>query len=302
MAKGLIFDIKRYAINDGPGIRLTIFFKGCPLSCTWCHNPESLSPDVQKLYIAQRCMGAQACIEVCPNQALKLTPQGIVTDVSACQLCGLCAQACPTKAIELSGERMDVAALMQTIERESFFFDQSEGGVTFSGGEPLLHHHHLLELLKQCGKLHIHRVVDTSLFASWKIVQEVAKETELFLIDLKHMSDEKHLNYTGVSNKLILQNIEKLAHDEVDFIIRIPLIDGVNADIHNLEATAQFLVQLPWQRREVNLLPYHDIAKNKHLKLGTTYDGSNMNEPSQTIIERAINIFANHDIRATVGG
>jgi pyruvate formate lyase activating enzyme len=185
MGKGLIFDIKKYAINDGPGIRITLFFKGCPLSCAWCHNPESIAVHAQKMYSASKCIGAVKCIEVCPEDALTLTPEGLATDIERCTLCGKCALVCPTKAIEMSGREYSTNELMRIIERETIFFDQSNGGVTFSGGEPLMHHHKLLELLDRCRQKQIHTVVDTSLFANSKIVLEVAQLTNLFLVDLK---------------------------------------------------------------------------------------------------------------------
>nr|WP_321452995.1 glycyl-radical enzyme activating protein [uncultured Carboxylicivirga sp.] len=302
MSNSLIFDIKRYAINDGPGIRLTIFFKGCPLSCVWCHNPESISPQTQKMYSKQKCIGAQICIEVCPHDALQLTPNGIATDWDKCTACGKCAEVCPTKAIEMSGEQMDINHLLKTIESESLFFDQSGGGVTFSGGEPLMHYKTLLELLEKCGQRHIHRVVDTSLFSRSEIVKQVAEKTELFLIDLKHMNDEKHKKYTGVSNKLIHENIQLLSEMGSDFWIRIPLIEGVNADEENIKASAKFLGGLNWPSKLVNLLPYHDVGKNKHLKLGSTYNGDGMHEPSKETINRTIQIFANSGIEAIEGG
>ncbi|MCU4164739.1 glycyl-radical enzyme activating protein [Carboxylicivirga caseinilyticus] len=302
MSNSLIFDIKRYAINDGPGIRLTIFFKGCPLNCKWCHNPESISPQTQKMYAKQKCIGAQACIDVCPENALSLTPDSIITDWNLCTVCGKCAEACPTKAIEMSGQQMDIDQLIKTIESESLFFDQSGGGVTFSGGEPLMHYKTLLQLLDECGKRHIHRVVDTSLFSRSEIVKQVAEKTELFLVDLKHMNDEKHKKYTGVSNQLILENIRLLSDINSDFWIRIPLIDGVNADEENIKKSAEFLSKLNWQSKLVNLLPYHDIGRNKHLKLGSSYNGDGMKEPAQQIIERSIRIFSDFGIQAIVGG
>ncbi len=163
MSLGLIFDIKKFAINDGPGIRLTVFFKGCPLSCLWCHNPESKSAELQKMYTASKCIGSKTCIENCPNNALILTKEGIVTDYENCNLCGKCAEVCPTKAFEMIGSRLSIKHLMKEIDKEAIFFDQSNGGVTFSGGEPLMHSEFLLEALQECGKRMYHRVVDTSL-------------------------------------------------------------------------------------------------------------------------------------------
>ena len=142
---GLIFDIKRYAINDGPGIRITIFMKGCPLSCVWCHNPEGLSVGKEKLYTKKKCIGCRTCVEACPSQALVLTAEGIVTDTGRCTLCGMCAEVCPSLAMEISGREYSTTELMKEIEKETLFMDRSEGGVTFCGGEPLMHPAELLE-------------------------------------------------------------------------------------------------------------------------------------------------------------
>ncbi|MFV0378240.1 MAG: glycyl-radical enzyme activating protein [Mangrovibacterium sp.] len=298
----LIFDIKRYAINDGPGIRVTIFFKGCPLACQWCHNPESIESYAQKMYAANKCIGAVKCIEVCPYDALTLTSNGIVTDVERCTLCGKCAEVCPTKAIEMLGREYCTDELMRIIERETVFFDHSEGGVTFSGGEPLMHHRQLIELLDRCGDREIHRVVDTSLFAKTDVVLDVARRTELFLVDLKAWDSELHRRYTGVPNEQILTNIRALAENGSDFIIRIPLIVGVNADEETLRNEAAFLASVPWTRKEVNLLPYHDIAKGKHQKLGSSYQAGELTAPGAEHLRLATLLFAEQGIRATVGG
>ena len=302
MSQCLFFDIKRYAINDGPGIRITIFFKGCPLNCVWCHNPESISPHKQKMYTASKCIGCVKCIDVCPEGALRLTRNGIVTDTEKCVLCGQCAMACPSNAIEMSGREYTTDELMRIISREIVFFDHSGGGVSFSGGEPLMHHDKLVEILDRCGQQGIHRVVDTSLFAPSKVVLNVAQRTELFLVDLKAFDPEMHRKYTGGSNEMILQNIKLLAENDVDFIIRIPFIQGVNADERTVRQEADFLASIPWKRKEVNLLPYHDVAKHKHNKMGTTYLESNFNIPSDEEVSRAQMIFKSKGIKATVGG
>ena len=158
----LIFDIKRYAINDGPGIRITLFMKGCPLSCVWCHNPEGIRNGKDKLYTAKKCLGCGTCLKVCPNGALTLTPEGIVTDKQKCVLCGRCAEECPAMAIEISGTEYTAEYLIHEIEKEIPFMDQSGGGVTFCGGEPLLHPKFLIDMLKRCGQQGIHRVVSTA--------------------------------------------------------------------------------------------------------------------------------------------
>lgn len=302
MATGLIFDIKKYAINDGPGIRLTVFFKGCNLSCKWCHNPESMSPKVQKMYNASKCIGALSCISNCPNDALVMTSEGIVTDFDACNLCGKCAEVCPTKAFEMLGSSILISDLMKEIDNEAVFFDQSGGGVTFSGGEPLMHSEYLLEALKACGKRMYHRVVDTTAFSSQETLLEIAKHTELFLIDLKVMNAEKHKEFTGVSNEKILSNITALAKTNCEIIFRIPLIKGVNTSEENILKTANFVNSLNGNRSVINLLPYHNIAENKHIKLGHTNHFEEFKTPTEKEIEKIILQFKNYGITATVGG
>lgn len=300
----LIFDIKRYAINDGPGIRITLFMKGCPLSCVWCHNPEGIRNDKDKLYTRQKCLGCEACVEACPNRALTLTAGGIVTDKQKCMLCGRCAEACPAMAVEISGTEYTPDYLMHEIEKEIPFMDQSGGGVTFCGGEPLLHPDFLIDMLKRCGQAGIHRTVDTSLLARQETVEEVMSHCELLLIDLKSMDSAVHKLFCDVPNELILKNIRRVAEADFPYYIRIPLIEGVNADEENIRRSAAFLASLPRHPEIINLLPYHDISKGKHEKLGGVYNpkGYRMQIPSEEMQQKHIQIFAEHGLRASIGG
>ena len=300
--QALVFDVKRFAINDGPGIRITIFLKGCPLSCRWCHNPESISTSVQKMYSAGKCIGCGECVKICPLEACELTPEGVVTETEICTACGLCAEVCPAKATEMSGHYESVADLIKIIEDERPFFDQSGGGVTFSGGEPLLYPKFLNEILDACGELRVHRTVDTSGLTSTRTLLKTAKRTDLFLYDLKLMDTEKHKQWTGVGNRRILQNLQALAETGADIQIRIPLIKGVNADEPNIEATARFVAALAGPRKQVNLLPYHDVAAGKSTKLGMTFEAASMSTPDQAELERIVSQFAFHGLTATVGG
>ena len=312
MNQPLIFDIRRYSINDGPGIRITIFMKGCPLKCKWCHNPESQSPKVQKLYTASKCIGAQDCIEICPENALTLTPNGIVTDGDKCTLCGLCAKACPTKAIEMSGKLYNVEELLKIIEKERVHIDQSGGGVTFSGGEPLMHLEFLIKMLQECGKRGLHRAVDTCGFVDTKTLLEVAKETDLFLYDLKLMNPEKHKYWTGVNNQLILKNLKLLAEIGANINIRIPFIKNVNTNEDEVRKMAEFVAGLTFKRCDleiaspkkpmINLLPYHNIASGKYKKLEIPYNEGEMAEPAKEEINRAVEIFEKYSLEVEIGG
>ena len=298
----LIFDIKRYAINDGPGIRVTIFLKGCSLNCKWCHNPESIPVKQQKMYSSDKCIGSAECIKHCPNDALTLTPQGIVTDTDLCQMCGKCAEVCPTKAIEMAGELMTVEQVMVEIKREVLLMDNSKGGVTFSGGEPLLHHKFLIQLLDACGEEGIHRCIDTAGFVDKNILLEVASKSEHFLYDLKMMDDEKHKEWTGVSNKKILENLIALAETGVDMNIRIPLIKGVNDDDENIHESAKFIAAFKGNPPLVNILPFHNIAEKKYEKLGLDYSKGTMGEPDMNRQHAVLEIFKSYGINSMIGG
>ena len=302
MQRGLIFDIKRYAINDGPGIRMTVFFKGCPLRCQWCHNPESISPEIQKLYTNSKCIGCSECVVNCPEEACELTAGGIITDTEKCTTCGICATLCPADATEISGRYYTVNEIMIEAEQETVFFDQSGGGITFSGGEPLYQPEFLLALLEACEQQEIHRVVDTTGLARTEVLMEVAKKTNLFLYDLKVMDEEKHKKFTGVSNRKILSNLKTLADSGANINLRMPLIKGVNSDEENLINTAKFIADLSGDPKPVSLLPYHNIAVGKHEKLGQIYDENGLGEVSVEEQQFALDIFSQYGVQAQIGG
>jgi len=299
----LIFDTKRYAINDGPGIRVTIFMKGCPLNCRWCHNPESISPKMEKMYTPEKCIGARHCIDDCDANALSMTKEnGIVTNVELCTLCGQCAINCPTGAIEMVAEAMDIDSIIKIIKEESEVIEQSTGGVTFSGGEPLMHSDFLIAALQACQKQGIHCTVDTSGFTSESILLAVARHTDHWLFDIKTMDPDVHKKWTGVDNKRILDNLTKLAKTGASINIRVPLVEGVNGDDENILATAEFVAALAGEKKQVNILPFHKIAENKYLKLGREINLDGMSEPDDEKQDAVLKIFQSFGLETEIGG
>ena len=299
----LIFDIKRFAVNDGPGIRTTIFMKGCLLHCVWCHNPEGIDVRPVKLYTRKKCIGCKSCVDVCPQHNLTLTPDGI-KDGGNCILCNKCTDECPTLALQMAGKEWAMDELMTVVEKERQVMEESGGGVTLCGGEPLMHPDYALRLLTELKHRNIHTAVDTTLFASQETVRKVMPMTDLFLVDLKHMDSERHKFFTGVPNETIHDNIRIISESGARFWIRIPLIVGVNADDDNLVKSADFLASLPTKPEMVNILVYHDIGIGKHVRMGTEYNpqGIQMEAPDEALQQHAIEIFANRRLKAIIGG
>jgi pyruvate formate lyase activating enzyme len=298
---GTIFAIKKYAIHDGPNIRTTIFFKGCPLSCQWCHNPEGLELEIGMLWNRDKCIGCGECIQRCQTQSLTEESGGLKRDVKLCTRCGQCADICPALAHQATGWQASVAEILTEIKKDIPFYDQSGGGVTFSGGEPMMQPEFLLQLLRACGELGIHRAVDTSAYASTEMILEVADHTELFLIDLKHMDSDLHKLYTGVPNELILHNIEQLARRGAAINIRIPLIEGVNSDDENMRLSAEFLATLPGVEH-IDVLPYHDIATGKYTKLGQQEKNIHFAPISTDRVMHCTKILTERNLKVQVGG
>lgn len=269
MHSGVIFDVKRFSIQDGPGIRTTIFFKGCPLSCWWCHNPESRSREPFVHYDETRCLACGDCARVCPEDALALTEYGVVKDSARCREHGLCAAVCPAEARRQIGRRATVDEVVREIERDRLYFDESGGGVTVSGGEPLLQWEFLLEVLRVCGELDVHRAVDTTGVAAPSVLLRVAAETDLFLYDIKTMDPALHRRATGVNLLPVLNNLAILLDAGARVRIRVPLIPGVTT-VESIERTGEFLADHP-PVEGVDLLPFHRSARDKHRKFGVPW-------------------------------
>jgi len=266
--RGRIFDVRRYSIHDGPGIRTTVFFKGCPLACLWCHNPEGIDPAPELMHWPSRCSRCYSCIAACPLAAVSKNGSGAVfIDKKRCDLCGQCAEACLYDAMQVVGREMTVDDLATEIEKDRVFYEQSGGGATFSGGDPLAQPAFLEELLETLRSRGIRTAVDISGFAPAPVLDRISARTDLVLYDLKVMDEATHRELTGVSNAPILENLKRLAANGSEVWIRIPLMAGVNDDDKNINGTIAFLKSLK-KIRNVGLLPYHSGGNEKARRLG----------------------------------
>jgi len=284
MKKGIIFDIEKYAIHDGPGIRTTIFFKGCPLRCWWCHNPEGQDSKPELIYRKNRCIGCGECVKNCSRVALSLVAQHISINREKCDLCVKCSQICSSDALSIVGKEMTVEEVIKEIEKDMIFYDESDGGVTFSGGEPLQQPSFLSALLDECKERDIHTAVDTCGYASNEIVDRIRGKVDLFLYDIKIMDDAKHRKYTGVSNKLILENFRRLAKNGSNLLVSFAIIPGVNDDEDNITRTANFILSLS-NVKNLSLLPYHRAGLEKYKNLNKSYRLDKIRPPSSQKIK-----------------
>ncbi len=291
---GRIFDIKRFAVHDGPGIRTTVFLKGCPLHCAWCHNPEGISPAPELAFIVRKCIGCGDCVKACPVGAHTLA-DGIHTfDRTRCTLCGACVEACCPQALVLYGREVTVEQLMSEILPDREFYEQSGGGITVSGGDPLIQPDFCAAFLQACRENGLHTAVDTSGAVPWSAFEKVLPHTDLVLFDLKHFDDAEHRRWTGLGNSRILENLLTLGRLGVSVEVRIPCLPTVN-DGDVLEAIAGFLRQVP-SLTGVRLLPYHDFARSKFGAIGLEDTMPLVDKPSQEQMEDLREIVRRHGL------
>jgi pyruvate formate lyase activating enzyme len=301
---GWIWDIKKYALHDGPGIRTTIFFKGCPLRCLFCCNPESQNfyPDI--LWIGENCIRCNLCLEVCPTNAIFEDEKGGKrVDAELCDLCGLCVNRCPGEALNQVGRHVTVDGVLREVAKDAVFYLRSGGGLTLSGGEPTAQADFAYELLRQykMKELGLHTAIETCGYVKWSKLAVLLEYTDLVLYDIKHMDSLQHRRMTGISNKLILQNAIQIARSHKQLIIRFPLIPGYNDNEENIRRTGEFARELPGVE-EINLLPYHRLGEPKYARLGQEYTLSGMISLTPERIASIRSTMENFGLRVRIGG
>lgn len=303
MCKPLITDIQKYSIHNGAGIRTTVFFKGCPLSCIWCHNPETQSFSEQLLFDRGKCTGCGSCVPACPSKAIRLTGKLAATDESKCAHCGVCLDYCLQNIREIAGKHYTIKALMEEIEKDKVFYEQSGGGVTFSGGEVFAQDMDYMEEL--LSKLHGkgYRIdLDTSGYAPFHQIKRLLPYVDTFLYDVKIMDTDLHKRYTGVDNHLILENLKKLSEEQAAIWIRIPVIGGVNNTTAHMEAIAKFIKAEKISIRQIHLLPYHNTGSGKYKRLNREYKGEDYYTPTNDELNNYVTVFQQYGFNRIITG
>ena len=290
----------RFSIRDGPGIRTTVFLKGCRLRCRWCHNPEGISPDPEIVYRQGRCLACGACARACPRQAISLADGRIVRIAERCRLCGACVEACPSRAIEKIGAVMTVSEVMAEVAKDRPFYEQSGGGVTISGGEPLCQPDFLAPLLRACKADGIHTALDTSGAGPRDLIDRIRRDVDLFLYDLKLIDAQRHLREVGLSNHEALDNLEMLVDGGHEVLVRIPIVPGCNDDEENIRAIGAFLARLA-APPAIELLAYHKAGEEKYALLGATEQVPSMEPPDRERLAETAGILRAYGLNTEIG-
>jgi pyruvate formate lyase activating enzyme len=300
MLSAIITDIQRFSVHDGPGIRTLVFFKGCPLKCIWCQNPETLSSSPQLFYSESICIHCGLCAEECPRKAIRRTPDGVVFERSLCQACGRCVPYCYPGARRMVNREVSLEEVFAEVMKDEVFYRNSGGGVTLSGGEVSLYPSFARELLKKLKGEAVHTAIETCGYAEWPSLRMILEYSDLALFDIKLTDRVKHERYTGVDNQKILDNLARVARLGVPLIVRIPLIPGVNNDARTLREIAHLAQQA--KAAEVHILPFHQLGASKWLALGRAYQCAQMPCPSHDEIEEARRILGEGGLKVNVGG
>lgn len=307
---GVVFNIQRFTIHDGPGMRTELFLKGCPLRCKWCSNPESWIPQPQVGVYRSKCIGKKvcgACVDSCPQQDLFRFTAGKLAQIDreVCTDCLICAEECPSDALKQWGRRMTVEECMEVIRRDRGYYDRSGGGVTLSGGDPLVQSDFAAAVLRECKAENIHTCFESTFCAGWEEVEKVLPYTDLIISDLKQMNPDIHRQYTGVSNELILKNLHRLAQEEREIILRIPVIPEVNDGRRNIEESADFILnQMGGRVRTLQLLSFMRLGEEKYKSLGLPYEMADLHLRRQSFqkkVDEIAKYFNSRGIHCVVG-
>ena len=299
---GTVFNIQKFSVHDGPGIRTTVFMKGCPLQCRWCSNAESMSAELEPGIIRSLCDGCGRCIEVCPEEAISNNAGNIIQiDRSRCTACGLCVEVCYPGALTIYGRKVTPEEVFKEVLRDKSYYEGSDGGVTVSGGEPLRQADFVITLFEKCREAGIHTCLDTSGYGASDALKQVLRVTDYVLFDIKHMDTQTHRQITGKSNALILENAGIVATSGAGMLCRIPLIAGVNDTVSNITETARFVKSLGCGIA-VELLPYHRLGTAKYQTLDKSYPGENYTTPLPEQVAAVKRIFEKWDLICNIGG
>jgi pyruvate formate lyase activating enzyme len=301
MEAGLVFNIQKYSVQDGPGIRTTVFLKGCPLCCEWCHNPESISPRREIVVVSQRCSACGECRAACPFGESIAGEGALPARIEQCMLCAACVDACPTGARQMIGREMTVVEVLEAVVKDRIFYEDSGGGVTISGGEPLSQPRFLKALAQSLRAAGIHVALDTTGFGCTEHLLAAASFSDLVLYDLKAIDEARHRKLTGVSNRSILENLKALNDVHHNIWIRLPVVPGFNDAVEDLEKIAAFVAGLR-SVTLVNLLPFHRSGLHKYERLGWSHSMDGVETPSAALMERAADVFRRLGLPTKIGG
>ncbi len=293
-----IFNIQKFSIHDGPGIRSVVFFKGCPLRCQWCSNPESLSTKPEIMWDISKCILCKKCENICPTKSISFPMDKFHFDNNTCNQCMSCIIQCPTKALDFYGEKMDIDKIMKEVLKDIDFYEESGGGVTLSGGEVMLHHNFALNLVKKLKEKKIHIAIETTGYAKSDVFQSLASNVDLILFDIKHYNSEKHKKYTGVNNEIILENLRWAVKNNLEIIARIPIIPSVNNSLDDAREFSKLLKEIGIKK--VNLLPFHQFGEKKYENLSMEYTMKDKKALHKEDLEDYLKIFQDNDFHVKI--
>ena len=300
-AEGFVFDVQRYSLHDGPGLRTSVFLKGCPLRCGWCSNPESQRSAPELVLFSATCLACGACVEVCDPGGRRLVDGQLIWDQTICNLCGACAEICPTGATRWSGRSWTAGEVIKEVLRDAPFYEEG-GGLTLTGGEPVSQPRFVEAILRLAKAECLNTALETTGNAPWEVLEMLFPYLDLWLYDVKHMDSKIHREYTGLGNELILSNLRKLAALGAPIAVRVPLIPGFNMSEDNIRKMSAFVAELGKAVRTVDLLPYHALGRAKYPTLGRSYPWQDREPPTETEVQAVAEIIRGYNLSVQIGG